>query len=118
MDRQGPPTILVNRRSATCGYVEMDSSVTFPINATHSDMVKFSPDSQDYHTVISRLKSILSLLPASNDLANNKSETQNHSKLHGKERFLVQQSAGASQKPTKNLLRGIVLTNLLKHSKC
>jgi hypothetical protein len=37
--------------------------MTFPIDETHSDMVKFTRDSQYYHIVISKLSSILALPP-------------------------------------------------------
>ncbi|KAK3377270.1 hypothetical protein B0T24DRAFT_237594 [Lasiosphaeria ovina] len=63
INRNGPPAILVSRESATCRLVETDPSVTFPINATHSNMVKFTRDSHYYHVVVSKLRRILSLPP-------------------------------------------------------
>ncbi|KAI9167908.1 Protein SERAC1 [Paramyrothecium foliicola] len=40
--RNGPPTVLVTRDSATSRYATKDKSLTLPINADHSNMVKFS----------------------------------------------------------------------------
>ncbi|KAK3294357.1 uncharacterized protein B0H64DRAFT_324187 [Chaetomium fimeti] len=61
--RNGPPAILVSRESATCRLIEKDPSATFPINATHSDMVKFTKDSHYYHVVVSKLRRILTSTP-------------------------------------------------------
>ncbi|KAK3684319.1 hypothetical protein B0T22DRAFT_493833 [Podospora appendiculata] len=58
--RHGPPAILVSRESATCRFNEIDPSITLPMNATHSDMVKFTRDHLHYHDVISKLLDILS----------------------------------------------------------
>ncbi|KAJ2988150.1 hypothetical protein NUW58_g4128 [Xylaria curta] len=57
--RIGPPAILVSRESATLRLIESNPSVTFPIKATHSDMVKFTRESPDYHIVISKIYSIV-----------------------------------------------------------
>ncbi|KAI9148085.1 DNA repair protein RAD5B [Paramyrothecium foliicola] len=70
VDRNGPLAILVSRESATCRLNDTDPSVTFPINATHSDMVKFTRDSHYYHIVISKLSEILSLLESEEIAAN------------------------------------------------
>jgi hypothetical protein len=59
--RDGPPAILVDRSSATCRLFETNRAATFPINETHSDMVKFRQGSHYYGIVISKLLSILSL---------------------------------------------------------
>ncbi|KAI8631124.1 hypothetical protein F5Y19DRAFT_473523 [Xylariaceae sp. FL1651] len=61
ISRDGPWTILVSRESATYRFTETNPCVTFPIKATHSDMVKFTRDSHIYHVVVSKLLSILSL---------------------------------------------------------
>jgi hypothetical protein len=61
--RNGPPAILVSRESATCRLIEKDPSATFPINATHSDMVKFTKDSHYYHVVVSKMRRILTSTP-------------------------------------------------------
>ena len=45
--------------------------MTFPINATHSDMVKFARDSHYCHTVVSKLASILLSSPNVNFAAGN-----------------------------------------------
>ncbi|KAK2762332.1 hypothetical protein FQN54_001342 [Arachnomyces sp. PD_36] len=58
--RQGSPEILVSRESATCRLVETNPYLTFPINATHSDMVKFDRGSRHSHIVFSMLLEILS----------------------------------------------------------
>ncbi|PGH01881.1 hypothetical protein AJ80_08953 [Polytolypa hystricis UAMH7299] len=59
VSRDGPLAILVSRESATCRFVMTNPSITFPINATHSDMAKFSRDSHYCHVVISKLSQIL-----------------------------------------------------------
>ncbi|KAK3321504.1 hypothetical protein B0T19DRAFT_374928 [Cercophora scortea] len=59
INRDGPPAILVSRESATCRFNEIDPSTTLPINASHSDMVKFPRDHRHYHDVISKLFDIL-----------------------------------------------------------
>ncbi|KAH8586238.1 hypothetical protein B0O99DRAFT_644911 [Bisporella sp. PMI_857] len=61
IDRNGMPTILVSKDSATCGTPI--PSMTFPINETHSDMVKFTKDSEYYHIVVSRLNIIFGPQP-------------------------------------------------------
>ncbi|KAI0971965.1 hypothetical protein F4678DRAFT_430685 [Xylaria arbuscula] len=58
-DRDGPRAILVSRDSATLRMVQRDPSATFPIKATHSDMVKFTRESPDYHVVVSKISSIV-----------------------------------------------------------
>jgi hypothetical protein len=63
LDRNGTPAILVSRDSATYRFIETNPSITFPIDETHSDMVKFTRDSQYYHIVTSKLSSILALQP-------------------------------------------------------
>jgi len=75
MDRNGPPAILVSRDSATCKFIETDPSITFPIDETHSDMVKFTKGSQYYRVVISKLSSIISLTPAEEQKAYHKSRS-------------------------------------------
>ena len=59
IDRNGWPAILVNRESATCRFTKSNPAVTFPINATHSDMVKFTKGSPLTDVVISKLSKIL-----------------------------------------------------------
>ena len=54
---------MVNRGSATCRLLEKDPSVTFPINTTHSEMVKFTKDSHYYHVVVYKLRKILAPSP-------------------------------------------------------
>lgn len=55
----GPQAVLVSRESATCRFVETDTSVTIPIQATHSEMVKFTRDSHILHIIISKISRIL-----------------------------------------------------------
>ncbi|KAI1145588.1 hypothetical protein F4825DRAFT_443498 [Nemania diffusa] len=59
IDRNGPPAILVSRESATLRFIHNNRSVTFPIKATHSGMVKFTRESPDYHNVVSKISSIV-----------------------------------------------------------
>ncbi|KAI1311218.1 hypothetical protein F5Y03DRAFT_324179 [Xylaria venustula] len=59
LDRNGPLAILVSRDSATLRIIQQDPSATFPIKATHSDMVKFTRESPDYHVVVSKISSIV-----------------------------------------------------------
>ncbi|KAI1749840.1 hypothetical protein F4782DRAFT_511720 [Xylaria castorea] len=59
INRNGPRAILVSRESATLRSIESNSPVTFPIKATHSDMVKFTRESPDYHIVVSKISSIV-----------------------------------------------------------
>ncbi|TGJ85994.1 hypothetical protein E0Z10_g2737 [Xylaria hypoxylon] len=59
INRNGSLAILVSRESATLRLIESNSSVTFPIKATHSDMVKFTRKSPDYHIVVSKISSIV-----------------------------------------------------------
>lgn len=59
--RDGPSAILVDRESATCRFIRTDRAATFPINETHSDMVKFRQGSHDYNIVVSKLWTILCL---------------------------------------------------------
>lgn len=59
LSRDGPPAILVSPESATCGFVDSNPAVTFPINATHSNMVKFSQDSHYYSIVRAKLSQII-----------------------------------------------------------
>lgn len=48
----GPPTILVERSSATHGrHWETGGHYIKPMNQTHSDLVKYSPHDEDYKTV-------------------------------------------------------------------
>lgn len=61
MNPNGPRVILVSKQSATCRFVETNQSVTFPISATHSDMVKLRSNSPTYNSVVSKLREILSL---------------------------------------------------------
>ncbi|KAK3342072.1 hypothetical protein B0T25DRAFT_358324 [Lasiosphaeria hispida] len=60
INRNRQSAILVSRESATCRLVGTDPPVTFPIKATHSNMVKFARDSHYYHVVVSKLGKILS----------------------------------------------------------
>ncbi|PYH69627.1 uncharacterized protein BO88DRAFT_443625 [Aspergillus vadensis CBS 113365] len=57
--RDGPTAILVNKDSATCGFINTRSAITFAINESHSNMVKFDQGSQYYSTVRSKLLQIL-----------------------------------------------------------
>lgn len=59
IDRDGPPAILVSPESATCRFIEINRSVTFPISATHSDMVKFNKESHYCDIIIKKLSKIL-----------------------------------------------------------
>ncbi|TRX90263.1 hypothetical protein FHL15_008808 [Xylaria flabelliformis] len=72
INQNGPRAILVSRESATLRSIESNSSVTFPIKATHSDMVKFTRESPDYHIVVSKISSIV------NDNPSNDSQRYNH----------------------------------------
>ncbi|KAJ8132836.1 hypothetical protein O1611_g785 [Lasiodiplodia mahajangana] len=58
INRSGPRAILVSPESATLKLIHDNPSATFPIKATHSDMVKFTRESPDYHIVISKILSI------------------------------------------------------------
>ena len=60
-ERTGPYELLVDKQSA----VQDDSNPhdCFPINEDHSDMVKFSDDSPEYHIVIRFLHSLLPPVP-------------------------------------------------------
>ncbi|KAI1871350.1 uncharacterized protein JN550_004795 [Neoarthrinium moseri] len=60
ISRDGPPAILVSRESATRRLIECNSIATFPINYTHSDMVKFTRSSHYIDIVRSKLVTILS----------------------------------------------------------
>ncbi|KAI0406999.1 hypothetical protein F4802DRAFT_605837 [Xylaria palmicola] len=59
IDRNGPRAILVSRESATLRLIDSNPSATFPIKATHSDMVKFTRESPDYHIVVAKISSIV-----------------------------------------------------------
>ncbi|GAW20388.1 hypothetical protein ANO14919_098940 [Xylariales sp. No.14919] len=59
VDRNGPLAILVSRESATQRLIDRNLCVTFPIKATHSDMVKFTRGSLDYDIVICKISSIV-----------------------------------------------------------
>ncbi|PLB50321.1 hypothetical protein P170DRAFT_405285 [Aspergillus steynii IBT 23096] len=59
LTRDGPSAILVSPESATCGFINANRAVTFPIHASHSDMVKFSQDSHYYSSVRAKLLQIL-----------------------------------------------------------
>ncbi|KAI0861632.1 hypothetical protein F4860DRAFT_475705 [Xylaria cubensis] len=72
INQNGPRAILVSRESATLRSIESNSSVTFPIKATHSDMVKFTRESPDYHIVVSKISSIV------NDDPGDDSQHYNH----------------------------------------
>jgi hypothetical protein len=54
----GPQMMLVSRRSATCGFFDTCTNVTFPIHANHSNMVKFKKSSDDCNIVLRRLAEI------------------------------------------------------------
>ncbi|KAI0438618.1 hypothetical protein F4803DRAFT_534503 [Xylaria telfairii] len=72
INRNGPRAILVSRESATLRLIEKNPPVTFPIKATHSDMVKFTRESPDYHIVVSKISSIVN-----NELSHD-SQSYNH----------------------------------------
>ncbi|KAI0100545.1 hypothetical protein GGR51DRAFT_532387 [Nemania sp. FL0031] len=57
--RNGTKAIIVSPESATLKLVHDNPSATFPIRATHSDMVKFTRESPDYHIVVSKISSIV-----------------------------------------------------------
>ncbi|KAI1130797.1 hypothetical protein F5Y10DRAFT_275838 [Nemania abortiva] len=57
--RDGARAILVTPESATLRLVHDNPCATFPIKATHSDMVKFTRESPDYHIVVSKVSSIV-----------------------------------------------------------
>jgi hypothetical protein len=103
IDRNGPPNILVSRSSATCGFVDTDPSVTFPIDATHSDMVKFRRGSRYYHTVVSKLTAILDLLPMG---ANRSSQSQAHAEPYSASPTSIGRSTSILQASLKSTLRG------------
>ncbi|CAK37376.1 uncharacterized protein An01g13700 [Aspergillus niger] len=65
--RDGSTAILVSPESATCGFVNINPAVTFPINASHSDMVKFNQDSHYYSIVRAKLSQILRPTPQPQD---------------------------------------------------
>ncbi|KAL2843331.1 hypothetical protein BJY01DRAFT_264318 [Aspergillus pseudoustus] len=67
LSRDGRRAILVSPESATCGFVDTNPAVTFPIDATHSDMVKFSQDSHYYSIVRAKLSQILRSAPLTRD---------------------------------------------------
>jgi hypothetical protein len=71
----------VSRDSATCKFIETNPSVTFPIDETHSDMVKFTRGSQYYRVVISKLSSIVALPPAEKQQTSHKSRSFRSSPL-------------------------------------
>ena len=52
----------MSRESATCRYIDTDRHVTFPIDETHSNMVKFTRNSPDYEIVIDKLCRILEIM--------------------------------------------------------
>jgi hypothetical protein len=56
-ERNGPSALLVDQQSAV--LIESDPQHCFPINESHSDMVKFSDDSQEYWIVVERLHTLL-----------------------------------------------------------
>jgi hypothetical protein len=66
-ERTGPYELLVDKQSA----VQADSNPQdcFPINEDHSDMVKFSDDSPEYHIVIRFLHSLLPSMPPNSSAA-------------------------------------------------
>lgn len=71
----------MSRESATCRLIENNSSVTFPINATHSGMVKFTKDHHYYHVVVSKLRTILSVSLEERQGTPNTATTPNRSDL-------------------------------------
>ncbi|KAI9683271.1 MAG: hypothetical protein M1822_006136 [Bathelium mastoideum] len=105
IDRNGPPNILVSRASATCGFVDTNPSVTVPIHATHSDMVKFRPDSEYYHTVVSKLINILSLLPTSDRRADDSSRSQDQLASYSTSSSSAESLTRAFQNPSRRSLR-------------
>jgi hypothetical protein len=71
-------------------------------------MVKFTRDSRVYHIVVSKLISIMSLLPTSDPGANDSSQSQDQSELYSTSSSSVKTPARTSQTPMKSILRGIV----------
>ncbi|GKZ39023.1 hypothetical protein AbraIFM66950_011681 [Aspergillus brasiliensis] len=61
--RDGPAVKLVSEKSATCGFIKTNSTVIFPINFSHSNMVKFSQDSHYLGVVQDKLSQILQIAP-------------------------------------------------------
>ena len=57
----GPTQVLVSRTSArSCGLAEYVDDYTYPINRTHSDMVKFGgPFDEGYVYAVNRIKDII-----------------------------------------------------------
>jgi len=57
---EGPTAVLVTKASAThCRPWEDDSVYTCALNRTHSNMVKFAPQDEEYDKVIARIKGIV-----------------------------------------------------------
>ncbi|KAI0179413.1 hypothetical protein GGR52DRAFT_305072 [Hypoxylon sp. FL1284] len=54
--RTGPAEILVSKESATRSLYESRSSAIFPINESHSDMVKFREDDANLRVVMAKLQ--------------------------------------------------------------
>lgn len=65
--RSGPYELLVDKQSAV--QVDSNPQDCFPINEDHSDMVKFSDDSPEYHIVIRFLHSLLPSVPPNSSAA-------------------------------------------------
>ncbi|KAI1354798.1 hypothetical protein F5Y01DRAFT_239570 [Xylaria sp. FL0043] len=78
INRNGPRAILVSRESATLRLVDNNSSVTFPIRATHSEMVKFTRGSSDCHIVVSKISSIVNAELDHHLLQNSGQDLVNH----------------------------------------
>ncbi|KAI0383402.1 hypothetical protein F5Y04DRAFT_251219 [Hypomontagnella monticulosa] len=56
--REGPKEILVSKESATRNRWHLRSSMAFPINEDHSDIVKFREDDTNFHVVSEKMKQL------------------------------------------------------------
>ena len=96
IDRNGPRAILVSRESATCRYIDTDRSATFPIDETHSDMVKFTRNSHYYDVVIDKLSHILQIM---GEVKSTTDDAQNTC-VYGKSKPSMEAGASPSHPPT------------------
>ncbi|XXH04158.1 Peptide chain release factor 1, mitochondrial [Hypoxylon texense] len=63
---EGPRTVLVSPQSAThCRPWESGLEYRCPINRTHSEMVKFGPQDEEYEKAVERIKGIVRRAPSS-----------------------------------------------------
>ena len=60
IERNGPLAVLVNQRSATSRMISENPRRTFAINENHSEMVKFSRESNYLDAIIPKLKLVIS----------------------------------------------------------